>query len=154
MLDALDGGPGHDGVAEQVEEYLASDRYHDRIYEHHRNPHNEGGLDDPTLRKHSEETTCGDEGEFHVDVADGTIERIAFESQSCAVSRAVASILSEYLEGRTLEEAASLDGEVAAMLEGTFPDLRRDCVVGPEEVISEAAREYLDGERAAVAGDD
>ena len=36
-----------------------------------------------------------------------------------------------------------MEGEVAAMLDGQFPDLRRECVVGPEEVIREAAREYL-----------
>ncbi|WP_239685649.1 iron-sulfur cluster assembly scaffold protein [Halolamina pelagica] len=117
------------------------------MYEHHRNPHNSGGLADPSLVKSSEETACGDEGEFHVDIApDGTIERLAFESESCAVSRAVASLITEYLEGRTLAEAAEMEGEVAAMLDGQFPDLRRDCVVGPEEVIREAAREYLDAE--------
>jgi cysteine desulfurase/selenocysteine lyase len=137
LLDAIDDAEA------KVDSYLR-ERYADRLYDHHRDPHNSGGLADPSLVKSSEETTCGDEGEFHVDVApDGTIERLAFESESCAVSRAVASLLTEYLEGRGLDEAAELEGEVAAMLDGEFPDLRRDCVVGPEEVIREAAREYL-----------
>ncbi|KPN31089.1 putative cysteine desulfurase 2 [Halolamina pelagica] len=141
LLDAIDD------AAAKLDAYLRSDRYADRLYEHHRNPHNSGGLADPSLVKSSEETACGDEGEFHVDIApDGTIERLAFESESCAVSRAVASLITEYLEGRTLAEAAEMEGEVAAMLDGQFPDLRRDCVVGPEEVIREAAREYLDAE--------
>ncbi|WP_049981299.1 SufS family cysteine desulfurase [Halolamina rubra] len=146
LLDAVDDAEA------KLDSYLRSDRYADRLYEHHRDPHNTGGLPDPSLVKSSEETACGDEGEFHVDVApDGTIERLAFESESCAVSRAVASLITEYLEGRTLAEAAEMEGEVAAMLDGQFPDLRRDCVVGPEEVIREAAREYLETE-ATVEG--
>ncbi len=136
LLDAIDD------AEEKVDSYLR-ERYADRLYDHHRDPHNSGGLTNPSLVKSSEETTCGDEGEFHVEITDGTIERLAFESESCAVSRAVASILTEYLEGRSLEHAAEMEGEVAAMLDGEFPELRRDCVVGPEEVIREAATEYL-----------
>ena len=155
LLDALDGGEAFDGASAQVEAHLASDRYHDRVADHHREPTNAGGLADPTITKHSEETTCGDEGKFHLDLAsDGTIERVAFESESCAVSRAVADLLADHLDGRSLDAAADLDGWVVDALDGQFPDLRRDCVVGPEDVVREAAREYLDGEREALAGDD
>ncbi|GAB7093718.1 hypothetical protein JCM30237_08700 [Halolamina litorea] len=144
LLDAIE-----DARAKR-EAYLASDRYSDRLYDHHLHPRNGGGLEDPALVKSSEETACGDDGEFHVDIApDGTIERLAFESQSCAVSRAVASLITEYLEGRTVAEAAEMEGEVASMLDGQFPDLRRDCVVGPEDVIREAAQEYLAGDDEA-----
>jgi cysteine desulfurase/selenocysteine lyase len=139
LLDAIDD------AETKVDAHLRN-RYADRLYEHHRDPHNTGGLAEPSLVKSSEETTCGDDGEFHVDVApDGTIEGVGFESESCAVSRAVASLISEYLEERTVEDAAEMEGEVAAMLDGQFPELRRECVVGPEEVIREAAREYLSG---------
>ena len=144
LLDAIDDAEA------KLDAYLSSDRYSDRLYDHHRNPRNSGGLADPSFVKSSEETSCGDEGEFHVDIAaDGTIEKLAFESQSCAVSRAVASLITEYLEGRTLADAAEMEGEVTAMLEDRFPDLRRDCVVGPEDVIREAAQEYI--EKSAVS---
>ncbi len=140
LLDAIEDAEA------KLDAYLASDRYSDRLYDHHRNPRNSGGLADPSFVKSSEETSCGDEGEFHVDIAaDGTIEELAFESQSCAVSRAVASLITEYLEGRTLEAAASMEGEVRTMLDDQFPDLRRECVVGPEDVIREAATEYMAG---------
>ncbi|TKX84872.1 cysteine desulfurase, partial [Halorubrum sp. SS5] len=65
------------------------------------------------------------------------------ESRSCAVSRAVASLLSEDLEGMAVEAVADLDGHVARALDGQYPDIRRECVEGPEEVIREAAREYV-----------
>ncbi|PHQ45238.1 cysteine desulfurase, partial [Halorubrum sp. C3] len=84
-----------DSARDDLDAYLASDRYHDLISEHYHRPRNPGSLTDPTFVKSSEETTCGDDGEFHVAIADGRIEEIAFESRSCAVSRAVASLLSE-----------------------------------------------------------
>ncbi|MEF8801270.1 MAG: iron-sulfur cluster assembly scaffold protein [Halolamina sp.] len=84
----------------KLDAYLSSDRFSDRLYDHHRNPRNSGGLANPSMVKSSEETSCGDEGEFHVDIAaDGTIDELAFESRSCAVSRAVASLITEYPEG-------------------------------------------------------
>lgn len=132
-------------AAADLPNYLSSDRYHDRIFEHHQHPNNAGGLTDPTFTKSSRETTCGDDGEFQVKLADdGTVEQIAFESDSCAVSQAVASMLTVYLEGRQLSEVAEIDGVVTDLLDGKFPALRHECVVGPERVIREGAAQYLE----------
>jgi len=147
LLDALDG------ARDRLDGYLA-DRYHDRVSDHYRNPRNAGGIDDPTFTKHSAETSCGDEGEFQVSVApDGTIDELGFESESCAVSTAVASALTEYLAGEPVEAAATLDGAAVDLLDGEFPDLRRECVVGPERVIREGAREFLDARAESATAD-
>jgi cysteine desulfurase/selenocysteine lyase len=142
-----------DDAADALDGYLSS-QYHDLVYDHYTNPRNAGGMAEPTFTKHSEETSCGDDGQFHVGVADdGTIEAVSFESRSCAVSKAVASILSERLEGEPVERAAHIEGEVEEILDGEFPELRRDCVVGPEDVIREGAREYLASPAPAPADD-
>jgi cysteine desulfurase/selenocysteine lyase len=134
-----------DDARDELDSHLDS-QYHDLVYDHYRTPRNAGGLSNPTFTKHSEETACGDDGEFHVEVDDdGTLVDIAFESESCAVSSAVASILSERLTGMSLDAVAELDGYVDELLDGTYPDVRRDCVLGPEEVIREAAREHVGG---------
>jgi len=143
VIDALEDAP------EELEPYLASDRYADVIYEHYRSTDAENGIRDPTVRKHSEETTCGDEGEFQLRIEDGTIVDVGFESRSCAVSQAVASILTTHLKGMSMAEAADIDGFVEELLDGQFPELRRDCVTGPEAVVQEAAREYLENRTAA-----
>jgi len=136
-----------DTARDDLDGYLASERYHDLVSEHYHDPRNQGDIGDPTFVKSSEETTCGDDGEFHVTIADDRITEIAFESRSCAVSRAVASLLSEHLEGMPVAEVAELDGYVARELDGQYPELRRECVEGPEDVIREAAREYVEEER-------
>nr|WP_244605521.1 iron-sulfur cluster assembly scaffold protein [Halorussus marinus] len=123
--------------------------------DHYRRPRNAGGLEDATFTKHSAETSCGDEGEFHVSVgSDGTIEELSFESESCAVSTAVASLLTEHLAGEPVETAATLDGTAVELLDGQFPDLRRECVTGPERVIREGAREHLDASAESAPADD
>jgi cysteine desulfurase/selenocysteine lyase len=146
-IDALlDGIEDADAKREDM---LASERYHDRILDHHRNPTNADGLADPSFRKHSAETSCGDEGEFHVDVADdGTIEDVGFVSDSCAVSSAVASLLADHLQGRPVTALTELDGDVEELLDGQYPDVRRECVHGPEDVIREGATEHLQRLRA------
>jgi len=142
-----------DDAVETVDAALASERYHDAVYEHYKSPRNAKALSAPSFRKHSTETSCGDEGEFQVSVADdGTVGAVGYRSESCAVSTAVASILSEHLLGWPIEEVAGLDGEIEELLDGQYPALRRDCVRGPEEVIRAGAQEYLEGANGESAG--
>ncbi|NIC00325.1 SufS family cysteine desulfurase [Halobacterium sp. R2-5] len=144
LLDATEDAPA------RRDDLLASERYHDSVLDHFKRQPNAGGLADPTFSKHSAETSCGDDGEFHVDVAgDGTIAEIGFVSQSCAVSSAVASILADDLEGRPVEALTNLEGRIEELLEGQYPDMRKECVVGPEDVIREGATEHLDAARGA-----
>jgi len=146
LLEVLEDAAG------KRDQHVRSDRYHDLIADHYERPRNAGGLEDPQFVKSSEETTCGDDGEFHVDIDDeGVIADIAYESRSCAVSSAVASMLSEELQGMALEEVAAMDGRIVELLEGQFPPLRRECVVGPEDVIRTAAAEYLEATDIDVA---
>jgi cysteine desulfurase/selenocysteine lyase len=142
-----------DGAERAVEEYMAGDPWGETIYEHHRNPVGAGGLAEPDLTKHSAETSCGDDGEMHVEVADGRITEAGFDSEACAVSTAAASVLAEHLEGMSVEAVAELDGDVLDLLDGEVPPLRLECVLGPEEVVRAAAEEYLE-ERERVAADD
>lgn len=133
-----------DKAAEALPRYLASDRYHDTIYEHYHDPNNTTELDDPTFTISYQEMTCGDEAEFTVKLStDGRIERFAFETESCAVSQAVSSILTTHLEGLPLEEVVENEGTITELLDNQFPDLRYDCVVGPEEVIREGVKQQL-----------
>jgi cysteine desulfurase/selenocysteine lyase len=50
-----------------------------------------------------------------------------------------------------LRDVAALDGDVLDLLDGAIPPLRLDCVLGPEEVIRTAAREFLEREADAAA---
>ena len=144
LVDALEN------PRERRDAFVASDRFHDRFADHYGDPRNAGTLADPTFTKHSAETSCGDDGEFFVRVEDGVVEAIGFESESCAVSTAVASMIAEALRGEPIEAALDAETIVEDLVGDAYPDLRRDCVRGPASVIQSAARDHLDGGDSAA----
>jgi len=145
LLEAIDGAEA------KRDAHVRSGRYHDRVVEHFDRPRNQGALSSPSFVKSASETSCGDEGSFYVAVdAAGRIDQISYDSESCAVSTAVAGLLAERLKGRPIEDVETLEEEVVDLLDGQFPDIRRDCVLGPVEVIRQGAREFIERDAAGV----
>lgn len=85
--------------------------YREFILEHYREPHNRGVLDRADLRFADANPTCGDELSITVALdADGrTVADVAFDGRGCAISQASASIMSDALRGRTLDELRTMD---------------------------------------------
>ena len=84
------------------------DLYQDIILDHYRKPRHKGHLDDPELRSEGFNPFCGDQVVLTMDMDDGHIAHVAFQGQGCSISQASASILTDHLEGKTLEEAEDL----------------------------------------------
>jgi nitrogen fixation NifU-like protein len=85
--------------------------YRDFILEHYRNPHNKGVLDPHDLHFADSNPTCGDEMSMtlRLDGPRTGIADVAFDGRGCAISQASASILTDGLRGRTLDEVKALD---------------------------------------------
>ena len=85
--------------------------YRDFILEHYRNPHNKGVLDPHDLHFADSNPTCGDEMSMTLllDEAKQQIADVAFDGRGCAISQASASILTDGLRGRTLDEVRAMD---------------------------------------------
>jgi nitrogen fixation NifU-like protein len=82
------------------------DFYRENILDHYRNPRNKGRLDDPTHTHEEHNPLCGDV--IHIDLHvndEDVIEEVRFEGEGCAISQASASMLTEMIQGKTLEEA-------------------------------------------------
>ncbi len=89
---------------------MAYDMYQETILQHYRAPHNFGPLEGATLSGEESNPLCGDHITFRLKV-DGTTHRIQearFEGDGCAISVASASMLSDKLAGRSLEEVGRL----------------------------------------------
>lgn len=98
------------------------DLYRELILEHYRRPRNRGTLEAPTQSAEGMNPVCGDEIRLDLAVNDGAIEDIAFSGQGCSISQASASMLTDRLKGRSLEEAARVIAMVRAMLiDGALP---------------------------------
>ena len=85
--------------------------YRDFILEHYRNPHNKGVLDPHDLQFADSNPTCGDEMSLTLllDASKGSIADVAFDGRGCAISQASASILTDGLRGRTLDQVRAMD---------------------------------------------
>jgi nitrogen fixation protein NifU and related proteins len=85
--------------------------YRDFILEHYRNPHNKGVLDPHDLHFADSNPTCGDEMSMtlRLDEAKQHIADVAFDGRGCAISQASASILTDDLREKSLDEVRALD---------------------------------------------
>ena len=82
------------------------DFYRENILDHYRNPRNKGHLENPTHSHEEHNPLCGDV--LHIDLHvndEDVIEEVRFDGQGCAISQASASMLTEMVQGKTLEEA-------------------------------------------------
>ncbi len=99
------------------------DLYQEVILDHNRRPRNFGPLPAANRRAEGNNPLCGDRVTVHLEVADGRIRDVAFEGAGCAISTASASLMTETLKGRTLEEARALfHGFHELVTRGTVPE--------------------------------
>ncbi|MCG3207983.1 MAG: Zinc-dependent sulfurtransferase SufU [Anaerolineae bacterium] len=88
------------------------DFYKENILDHYRHPRHAGTLADATHSHEEHNPLCGDivRIDLHVN-RDNVIDKVAFSGKGCAISQASASMLTEWLEGKTLDEAKQFSKE-------------------------------------------
>ncbi|HVF03378.1 MAG TPA: SUF system NifU family Fe-S cluster assembly protein [Frankiaceae bacterium] len=79
--------------------------YQEIILDHYRNPHHKGLREPYDAEVHHVNPTCGDEVTLRVRVADGVVEDVSYESSGCSISQASASVMSDLVVGRPVEDA-------------------------------------------------
>ncbi len=114
--------------------------YQAQILEHYKHPHNRGVLEPATHASRESNPLCGDDISLTLRV-DGSerIEDVRFEGEGCAISMASASILTDAVKGKSLEEAAALDR--AALLKDLGVPLsavREQCALLPLKALHAA----------------
>ena len=88
------------------------DFYKENILDHYRHPRNAGKLEHPTHSHEEHNPLCGDviQMDLHVN-EDNIIDEVAFSGKGCAISQASASMLTEMIQGKTLDEAKEIGKE-------------------------------------------
>ena len=88
------------------------DLYRDEILEHYRRPHNFGTLPSPDAMHEGSNPLCGDRITMMLGIGPaGTVDEVAFTGRGCAISQASASILTDGIKGKRLEEVARLGAQ-------------------------------------------
>jgi nitrogen fixation NifU-like protein len=93
--------------------------YQDVILDHNRSPRNKGRLEDATGSAEGYNPLCGDQVRVTLRTDNGRIEAVAFEGAGCAVSTASASLMTEAIKGKTLDEVERLFHEFQEMVTET-----------------------------------
>jgi nitrogen fixation NifU-like protein len=85
------------------------DFYRENILDHYRHPRNAGTLENATHSHEEDNPLCGDviRIDLHVN-DDNVIDEVAFKGKGCAISQASASMLTEMINGKTLDEAKQI----------------------------------------------
>ena len=78
--------------------------YREYIIDHYKNPRNFGELEPHDAEFHDRNPICGDEMGVHIRLDGDRIEDLRFHGQGCAISQASASIISDELKGKTVDE--------------------------------------------------
>ena len=82
------------------------------IMDHYENPRNFGPLESPTVTLRGGNPNCGDTLNIYIRTADGgIIEDISFDGEGCTISQAAASLLTEFLKGKSVERLRELDSD-------------------------------------------
>jgi len=84
-----------------------SDLYQELIIDHGTNPRNYHALANAE-QSEGYNSLCGDKIQLYLAIQQGCIRQASFEGVGCAISTASASLMTEYLVGKTLEEAQTL----------------------------------------------
>ena len=140
--------------------------YKEVILDHYKNPRNKREMPDAERRCSKNNPLCGDEITVFVHEEDGKVLDVSFIGQGCSISQSSASMMTEAVSGKTVEEVEEISGSVRAMLSGglepdeeTFGELvalkgvvkypvRVKCAVLAWDVLQEA----LAGEGSTAAG--
>jgi nitrogen fixation NifU-like protein len=87
------------------------DMYREQILEHAKHPHNFGTLESATHSHEEHNPLCGDKVRIDLLVDGDTIADVRFTGRGCAISQASASLLTDELRGKTVEEAKAYSKE-------------------------------------------
>ena len=117
--------------------------YNDKVLEVFANPQNVGELTDADGVGTIGNASCGDIMRIYIKVKDNVITDAKFKTFGCAAAIATASMATDMIIGKTIEEALEIkNADVVASL-GGLPPQKIHCSVLAEEAIKKAIEDYL-----------
>ena len=97
--------------------------YKEVILDHYKSPRNKRDVPGAELSCSKNNPLCGDEITIHAHLTDGRVADVGFEGRGCSISQASASMLTEAVMGKQVEDAEQLAAEFRSMMEGKLePD--------------------------------
>jgi nitrogen fixation NifU-like protein len=92
--------------------------YQEIILDHYKHPHHQGLREPFEAEVHHVNPTCGDEVTLRVHLSEGTVQDVSYDALGCSISQAAASVMTDLVIGKTVDEAMQIHGEFLALMQG------------------------------------
>jgi nitrogen fixation NifU-like protein len=118
--------------------------YSDKVIDHYENPRNVGKLDSGDINVGTGMVgapACGDVMKLQIRVEDGIIRDAKFKTYGCGSAIASSSLVTEWVKGKTLDEAAKIKNTQIAE-ELSLPPVKIHCSILAEDAIKAAINNY------------
>jgi nitrogen fixation NifU-like protein len=100
------------------------DIYAEELISNYEHPHNKGKISNPDAQFHEYNQVCGDDITVYLKIEGNTIKDIKFDGDGCAISVAAASMLTENVKGKTIQQTERMG----------FPELKGIIGIDPGPV--------------------
>ena len=91
--------------------------YQEIILDHYKNPHHKGLREPYDAQVHHLNPTCGDEITLRVHLDGDTVADVSYDSEGCSISQASASVLTDLLIGRNVDDAMTTYDEFLRLMQ-------------------------------------
>lgn len=105
--------------------------YSDKVMDHFMNPRNVGKLDNPSGVGQVGNARCGDIMKIYIQVEDGVITDVKFNTFGCASAIASSSMATELIKGKPIDQALALTNQAVAEALDGLPAIKMHCSVRP-----------------------
>jgi nitrogen fixation NifU-like protein len=118
--------------------------YSEKVIDHYENPRNVGKLESGDVNVGTGVVgapACGDVMRLQIRVQDGIIQDAKFKTYGCGSAIASSSLVTEWVKGKTLEQAGAIkNAEIAQEL--ALPPVKIHCSILAEDAIKAAIEDY------------
>ena len=123
---------------------MSEDMYRENILDHYKLPHHRGKMKGASCSGHAINPFCGDDITFYLRVRGGKVAGASFEGHACAICTASASMLTDEVEGKSLDCARAIGKERVLELLGVSPGpTRLKCALLPLKAFKLALYSHL-----------
>jgi nitrogen fixation NifU-like protein len=129
--------------------------YQEIILDHYRRPHGKGLREPYDAEAHHVNPLCGDEVTLRVSVKDAggdpTVADVSYDALGCSISQASASVMTDLVVGKTVDEAMAISGEFLKLMQSKGEGTPDEDVLG-DAVAFEGVAKYPARIKCALLG--
>ncbi len=120
------------------------DIYSEIILDHWKHPKNKGKIEDADITIKDSNPLCGDEIKIYLKFNGDVVKDVKFEGSGCAISQAAASMITEYVKGKTIKDVIKMEkDEIEKMLKVKLGPNRIKCALLPLKALKLGVYSYI-----------